>query len=186
MTMRSTLAGIFLAAGLVAGTAALASAQEDRPAAPPGRSQDGVGRRGERMTRRDGKARRRMARKHRTGLRGLRRQLDLTDAQREQLRALRQSGRGADEDERAELRELRRLRRQGGTLSPEQQARAQALREQLRASGEARRQQFLSVLTPEQRAQLEQQRSEMRGRREERRQRREEFRQRRTEQTPQP
>ena len=183
--MRSTLTSIVLAAGLVAGTAAVAYAQGDRPA-PPGWTQDGVGRRGERMGRREGRARQRMARRHRMDLRGLRGQLDLTDAQRQQLRALRQNARGANKDERAELRELRRLRRQEGTLTPEQQARAQALHEQLRANGEARRQQFLSVLTPEQRAQLEQQRNEMKERREERRQRREELRRRRTEQTPQP
>lgn len=185
MTMRSTLTNIVLAAGLVAGTAAHAFAQDDRPA-PPGWTQDGAGPRGERMGRRGGRARGRMARRHRMDLRGLRGQLDLTDAQREQLRALRQNARGANKDERAELRELRRLRRQGDTLTPEQQARAQALHEQLRANGEARRQQFLSVLTPEQRTRLEQQRREMRERREERRKRREEFRQRRTEQTPQP
>ena len=185
MTMRSTLTGIFLAAGLVAGTAAHALAQDNGPA-PPGATQDGVQRRGERMGRRDGRGRARMGRRHRMGLRGLRGQLDLTDAQREQLRALRQTVREANKDERAELRELRRLRRQGGTLTPEQQARAQALREQLRADGEARRQWFLSVLTPEQRAQLEQRRSEMMERHEERRRRREEMHQRRTEQTPQP
>lgn len=185
MIRRSTLFSILLAAGLFASAPAHASAQGDRPA-PPDSTQDGVRQRGERTTRGDGKGRRRAARRHRMGLRGLRRQLDLTDAQREQLRALRQNVRGTNEDERAELRELRRLRRQGGTLTPEQQARGQALREQLHAAGEARRQEFLSVLTPEQRAQLERQRNEMRERREERRKRREEFRQRRTEQTPQP
>jgi Spy/CpxP family protein refolding chaperone len=182
MTRRSSLPSILLAAGLIAGTAVLAFAQEDGPA-PPGWTQDGVGRRGERAGRRAGKARQRMARRHRMDLRGLRGQLDLTDAQRRQLRALRQNAHGANKDERAELR---RLRRQEDTLTPEQQARAQALHEQLRANGEARRQQFLSVLTPEQRAQLEQQKSEMRERREERRRRREEFRRRGTEQTPQP
>lgn len=195
--MRSTLIRIVLAAGLTAGGAALARAQESTAPRPPQRDgvqerQDGPGagrlRRGPRGLRR---GLRRGMRARLTGLRALGR-LDLTDAQREQMRGLRQKYREANRARGTELRELMRQRREGGELSADQQARAKALIEELRASRESMRQESLGALTPEQRTRLEQMRAEMGQRREEMRrwrqemrQHREEFRQRRLQQQQQ-
>ncbi len=161
--MRSILSRIVLALGLVAGLTAVGFAQT--PPAQEGQD-DGVHRHGGPMGKGHGMRHGRFME-----LRGLHR-LNLSDDQREQLRALAERHREANKEERAELRELMRLRREGGELTPEQQARAQQLHETLRAAGESHRQEVLSILTPEQRTQLEQMRNEARQRREEFRQRR--------------
>lgn len=98
------------------------------------------------------------------GLRGL----DLTDAQKEQLRAIREANR-PDDATRAEIRTLVEAKR-GGTITAEQQERLQVLKERGREKMENARQQILAVLTPEQRQQLEQKKEEMRQRWQERRQ----------------
>jgi Spy/CpxP family protein refolding chaperone len=107
--------------------------------------------------------------------------LNLTDAQREQIRAAAQRLRESNKAEREELRALMQTRRQGGELTPEQQARARELMQSMRASRESLHNELLTTLTPEQRTQLEQMQAERKQRREEFRQRREEFRQRRQE-----
>lgn len=105
------------------------------------------------------------------------RRLNLSDAQREQLRAIEQRYAQDFRAQREELRALAQQRRQnGGTLAPEQQARAEALRKELRESAERMRGEIQNVLTPEQREQLKQQREEFKQRREEFKQRREELR----------
>lgn len=123
----------------------------------------------------------------RAGRLGLRR-LNLSDAQREQLRAIESRYAAGFRTKREELRSIRRARRQGGTLTPEQDARARRLREQLRAEVEELRGEMRGVLNDEQRAQLQSLREEMKQRRELRRERREEFRewrrQRRQQQQP--
>ncbi len=60
-------------------------------------------------------------------------------------------------------------RRNGGTLTPEQEARARELHAQLRANAEKLHGEMFNVLTPEQRAQLKQEREQFKQRREERR-----------------
>jgi periplasmic protein CpxP/Spy len=90
--------------------------------------------------------------------------LNLTDAQKEQLRNLRANN-NSNDTARQELRDLMQARR-NGSLTAEQQNRLKVLREQTKADAEKREQQILSILTPEQRAQLEQnkaQRKERRG-----------------------
>lgn len=106
-------------------------------------------------------------------LRGLR-ELDLTDAQREQLRAIGRKFQESNQEERAELRRLWALKREGGELTPEQQARTRELIDTLSQTGRGIEQEMLGVLTPEQRAHLEQLQQERKQRREERRQRRRE------------
>lgn len=105
------------------------------------------------------------------GLRGLRR-LDLSDAQRQQFRSIREAHRNRTKAQREELRQLFQARRQGGTLTAEQEARARQLHGELRQTGESVRGEMLAVLTPEQRAQLEKSRQEMKERRDEFRNRR--------------
>lgn len=100
------------------------------------------------------------------GLRGL----NLTDAQREQLRALNQTIFDSTKAQREELRSLLAQRQNNVQLSAEQQARANELRGQIRQSFEQTRQNLQSILTPEQRQQLETQRLQTRQRFEQRRQ----------------
>ena len=98
-------------------------------------------------------------------------QLNLTDAQRQQMRAIRERY-GADF--RARREEMRKLREQNGQgpISDETRAKAREFRQQMRESNERMRAEILAVLTPEQRTQLEQKKSEFKARREEMRARR--------------
>jgi Spy/CpxP family protein refolding chaperone len=96
--------------------------------------------------------------------------LNLSDAQKAQLRNLRTSNtsNGAN---RQEMRELQQAK-QNGTLTAQQEARLKDLRRQAKADVENRQQQILSILTPEQRRQLEQNNLERKGQKRERRQNR--------------
>ena len=106
-------------------------------------------------------------------LRGLR-DLDLTDAQREQLRAIRQKFQDSNRGERAELRQLWRIKKEGGELTPEQQARSRELINTVSQTGRSIEQEMLGVLTPEQRTRLDEMQQERKQQREERRRRRRE------------
>lgn len=97
-------------------------------------------------------------------LRGAER-LNLSDAQRTQLRALMESSKNSTQAQREQLRQIMSQRRGGATLSTEQEARAKQLREQLKAVQEKQHADFLAILTPEQRTQLESFRSERKERR---------------------
>lgn len=97
------------------------------------------------------------------GLRGL----DLTDAQKEKLRAIREANR-PDEATRKEVRSLVQAKRDG-TITAEQEERLKALKMQGREKGQAVYQQILAILTPEQRQKLETRQEEMRKKHEERR-----------------
>ena len=134
---------------------------------PPAQQQGGEGPRGVgRMHRRH------MPGGQRAGRLGLGR-LNLSDAQREQLRQIESRYAAGFRTRREELRSIRRTRRQGGTLTAEQEARARQLREELRADAEKMRAEMRAVLTDEQRTQLQTMREEMGKRRAMRRERRE-------------
>lgn len=109
------------------------------------------------------------------GMRGLR-GLNLTDAQKEQVRNIMETNRTVNQSAREEFRTLRQAKRDG-TLNATQQARLTALKEQMRQNAEATKTRIEAILTPEQRTQLEQQKEEMQKRRQERRQQRRENRQ---------
>lgn len=113
-------------------------------------------------------------------LRGLR-DLNLTDAQREQIRTIMQANR-PDQATMEEMRTIRQAKRDG-TITAEQKERAKTLREQAKLKSEGVERQVLAVLNPEQRQQLEAKKTEMKQKREERRQERRERRQNRK--TPQ-
>jgi periplasmic protein CpxP/Spy len=103
--------------------------------------------------------------------------LNLTDAQKEQIRAIREAKRADfNQTERDEIRAIIEAKR-GGTITAEQEARLKSFREQRRAEAKQMHEQILAILTPEQKAQLEQMKLE-------RQKRREEFRQRRQNQKP--
>ena len=175
--MKSILTRACLSLGLLAGAGVAAHAQTaDRQEGPRAE-----GRRGAHTGAHGGKRFGRFGRRHGLGLRGLR-GLNLTDAQKEQIRTIHQNAGAATQARREELRQLFRTRRQGGQLTAEQEARARQLRAELKEARERTHNDVLAVLTPEQRAQLEQFKQERKARRE---QMRERFRQKREGQ-PQP
>ncbi|MBA2333672.1 MAG: Spy/CpxP family protein refolding chaperone [Acidobacteriota bacterium] len=99
------------------------------------------------------------------GVRGL----DLTDAQKEQLRVIHENNK-PNEAVRQELQAIRQAKRDGGTITAEQKDRLKALRLQSREKAAQIHQQVLAILTSEQRQQLETRKEQMRKKREERRQ----------------
>lgn len=102
------------------------------------------------------------------GRRALQR-LNLSDAQRGQLREIEARYGQSLKAQRQEMRQLMELRQQGATFTPEQQQRAQQLRGELRSSAEKMHAELLALLTPEQRDQLKRMREEGEARRKERR-----------------
>jgi protein CpxP len=161
--MRDILLRLATAAGLVALVAAAGLAQTTAPQNPnsPPPAGRAVGRRmgGQRADNpmRGEKAERRALR-----------QLNLTDAQRQQMRDIERRYAQTLRSDREELRQLVETRRSGSALTPEQQARVRQLREELRANADKMRAELQNILTPEQRQQMEQRRDEMRKRRAER------------------
>lgn len=98
------------------------------------------------------------------GLRGI----DLTDAQKEQIRGIREANKPS-EAVREEMRTLV-LAKRDGTITAEQQARLNTLKEEAKTKGRLVHEQIMAVLTVEQKQQIEQRKQEMRQRMEERRQ----------------
>ncbi|MFZ0063361.1 MAG: Spy/CpxP family protein refolding chaperone [Pyrinomonadaceae bacterium] len=99
------------------------------------------------------------------------RELNLTEEQRQQQRAILQRQLGATKAQREELFKLRE-KRFAGALTAEDEARVQALRLELRDSMQSIRTEMQSVLTAEQRAKLEELNTERKARRNEMRERR--------------
>ena len=97
--------------------------------------------------------------------------LNLSEEQRQQQRAILQRQLGTTKAQREELFKLRE-KRLVGTLTAEDQARAQALRRELRDSMQSSRTEMESVLTAEQRAKLEELKTQRKGRRDEMREHR--------------
>lgn len=102
------------------------------------------------------------------GLRGI----TLTDAQKEQFKALREANRPSQ----ALLDELKAIHeaKKAGTITEAQKARVKAIRDEMQAKRKTAHEQMLNILTAEQKAELEKRRAEMKTRREEMRKRFEE------------
>lgn len=109
------------------------------------------------------------------------RDLNLTDAQKEQIRTIMEANR-PDQATMEEMRTIRQAKRDG-TITPEQKERLKSIRQQSKLKAEGVQLQVLAVLTPEQRQQYEAKKAEMKQKWEERREERRERRQNR--QTPQ-
>ena len=170
--MRRYILRVMTGAGLFALLAAAGFAQN-----PPAPKQQGEGPREMRRVGRGG--RRHAPGGPRAGRLGLGR-LNLSDAQREQLRGIESRYANGFRTRRDELHALRQSRRQtNGTLTAEQEARARQLREEMRADAERMRGELRAVLTDEQRTQLQAAREELKQQRDLRRERRDEFRERR-------
>lgn len=107
-------------------------------------------------------AQKRFGKKHgkfgRGGARGHRAfaRLNLTDAQKEQMRSITAQQRQATRATREEIFRLREARQPGVEASAETKARFQVLRAELRRNKEQTHAQMLNILTSEQRTQLEQ------------------------------
>ncbi len=104
-------------------------------------------------------------------LRGLH-QLNLTDAQKEQLKGIMESNHTANQGTHEEMRGLM-MKKRDGIITAEEQTRFDALKTQMKASAKQTHDSILAILTPEQRTQLEQQKEQMKQKFEERRKLRE-------------
>jgi Spy/CpxP family protein refolding chaperone len=98
--------------------------------------------------------RRRVRRHQRKRTMGALRQLNLTDQQKEQARAIRRANFETNKTQREELRQLQEKSR-AGTLTESDKARAKELREQIRQSRQNARSQMASLLTSEQKTKLD-------------------------------
>ena len=100
---------------------------------------------------------------HRGGPQGMLRMfrdLNLTDAQKEQIHTILESNK-PDQATMDQMKSLREARKNGTELTDDQKAQLKANREAQRAKMQSVHQQILSVLTPEQKAQLDAKRQEM-------------------------
>ncbi|MCW5956453.1 MAG: Spy/CpxP family protein refolding chaperone [Pyrinomonadaceae bacterium] len=94
--------------------------------------------------------------------------ITLTDAQKEQIKAIHEANKPTEEN-KALFDQIRETRKAGGTITEEQKAQMKSLREAQKAKMEGVHAQILAILTPEQKAQLEAKKAEMQQRMEERR-----------------
>jgi Spy/CpxP family protein refolding chaperone len=100
------------------------------------------------------------------------RQLDLSDEQKQQTQQIMKRFVENIRGQREELMQLRE-KRATGTLTPEDQARAKALHQQIDDARQGLRGELMNILTTDQRTRLEQFESQRKARREERSRRRE-------------
>jgi periplasmic protein CpxP/Spy len=173
MFSQKSLFGVF---GIILAFGMVVIAQQPLPQAPE-TAPDGTVRKEE--TRRLGRNRERMGRHKGMGGRGggpahLLRELNLTDEQRQQGRAIMQRRLESTKSQREELFQLRE-KRIAGTFTAEDGARAKALHQELRASMEGVRTEMEGVLTAEQKARLEELKKERKEKFEQRMKEREEF-----------
>jgi Spy/CpxP family protein refolding chaperone len=158
---------------LTAAFSAVSFGQETKPDAPKAdttRKMRHEGRGGDRL----GKGMRGGHFGRRGGFGGLR-GITLTDAQKEQIRAIRQANK-PDTALMQELRTIRQSRKSGTDLTAEQKARVTAIRDQMRVKAQAMHDQIQNVLTAEQKAEIEKFRAERKQRMEQFRERRQEMR----------
>ena len=105
---------------------------------------------------------------------GMFRDLDLSDAQKQQASAIIERYRESTKPQREEMRQLYQQKGQTatGAVDAQAQARAEALRTELRESHKRMQDELLTILTPDQRAKWEQLKQERKARHEEWRKRR--------------
>jgi Spy/CpxP family protein refolding chaperone len=169
MSRRINLLGI---TGIILAFGMIAFAQQPQTATPPEGTlkQDRLERREKLRGRLDGMRRRggREGFAHRgPGAGNLLRGIDLTPAQREQIRAISQRRVESTKAQREELFRLRE-KRIAGTFSAEDEARAKALRQEIHAAMDGIRTETAGILTAEQRAKVEEFQKQRKGRHEER------------------
>ncbi len=149
MSFSNKLTTTCLTLGLTMAFGTLAFAQTTQPAPPPGSgTAQGEGRG-------MGKHHQHMG-EGQEGMGGLRlmRELDLTDAQKQQTRVIRERYAASTKTQREELRQLHEQKEQG-TLPADAKTKAEALRTQLTESNKNMRSELFAILTPEQRTKFE-------------------------------
>jgi Spy/CpxP family protein refolding chaperone len=159
MFLRKSLFGIL---GIILAGGIVAFAQEPQPQTPSTQGDafrkeriERMERHRERMGRREGmRGHQRMGRRG-GGMGHLMRELNLTEEQRQQSRAIMQRRLESTKTQREELFKLRE-KRIAGTFTSEDGARAKALRQEIRTAMEGVRTEMAGVLTTEQKARLEQ------------------------------
>jgi Spy/CpxP family protein refolding chaperone len=163
MSLKNKFFSVVTSAAAVAAFAVFASAQET-----PAPTKDNVEKQETRVRKemKRGEHAKGMRDKHRGGFPGLR-GIELTDAQKEQLRAIHEANR-PNEATRQEMSAIMKAKRDG-TITAEQQERLKAVRDEARQKGEKIHQQILGILTTEQRQQIETRKLEMRQKMQERR-----------------
>lgn len=179
MAIRTKLFTTTTLALSIAAFGVLAGAQTPEPPATDGQKIEKGDRKGE-FGRRGGKFGKRGGMRHgghRMGM-GMFRGIELTDAQKEQIKAIREANKPSEET-LAVMKSIRDTRRAGGTITEDQKAQLKQLRAAQREKMKGVHEQILAILTPEQKAQLETRKAEMQQRREEFRQKRQELREKR-------
>ncbi|MDQ2746995.1 MAG: Spy/CpxP family protein refolding chaperone [Acidobacteriota bacterium] len=97
--------------------------------------------------------------------------LDLTDAQKAQVKTIFENNHTKNQPQMEEMRDLG-MKKRDGVLTAEEETRFKDLRGQMKASGDQTRDSITAILTPQQRAQFDKMRDEMREQMKERRQNR--------------
>ncbi len=161
-----TILGAILAFGTIA------VAQQTQTQSPDADAQ--FKRRSERLAERGERRGRHEGMRHRGGIGHLTRELNLTDAQREQARAIMQRRLQGTTTQREELFKLGE-KRIAGTFTADDEARAKALRQEMRASMEGVHAEMEGILTAEQKTKLEQLQQERKEKFEQRMKERQEF-----------
>lgn len=166
---RKLFSGLTLAAALV-GFSTFASAQDANTTQPDATEKqerrgrrgngDGMGKEGRRGGRHGGGDKMMMR---------AMRQLNLTDAQRQQVRTIGENFKNSTETQRQEMRGLMEKKRDG-VITADEKARFKDLKTQLKASGEQMQNSVLAILTADQRAQLDKIKEERKQKMQERRQ----------------
>jgi protein CpxP len=180
MSLKFKFLSTLTVAGAVAAFSSLSMAQDTKTTEAPVTGEkmehhhrgdrDGAGKRGEFGQRKGGKHGMRGGR----GMFGMMRGITLTDAQKEQFKSLRESNK-PDKSQFEALRPLMEAKR-NGTITADQEAQLKAFREQRQAKAKQMHAQFLSILTDEQKAQLEKNKTEMKANREQFKEKRQEWR----------
>jgi protein CpxP len=167
MFLRKSLLGI---SGIILACGMAAFAQEAQPQTPA--TQDDTFRKDriermeqhrERLGRREGMKGREGTGRRVRGMGHLMRELNLSDEQRQQSRAIMQRRLESTKTQREELFKLRE-KRIAGTFTAEDEARARALHQEIRTAMEGVRTEMAGVLTAEQKARLEELKKERKER----------------------
>lgn len=158
MSLRNRLAGAVLSLMMII-TCGIAAYAQQKPAADKTAPQGFA------------EGHRKGGRHHGTPVLRIMKDLNLTDAQQQQARAIVERFRNTIEPQRQSLKELHRQKEEG-TLPTDANEKAQALRAQIDEAQQRMREELLALLTPEQRTQYDQREKEWKARRDEMRSRR--------------
>ena len=172
----TTLAVALGAFGMIASAQTTETPAADGTKVEKGDRKGGFGKRGGKFGKRGG-----MRHGGGHGMRGgmgMLRGIELTDAQKEQIKAIRQANKPGEET-MALMKSIREARKAGGTITEEQKAQLKSFRDDRKAKMQGVHEQIMAVLTPDQKTQLEAKKAEGMKRREEFRQKRKEMREKR-------